>query len=214
MASFSRMRKGERAVAIAKDALQQIKSQKYEPTSGTFACLYLTQLPSGNHNLQKLLQKDQVNRCEVCGVGALFVSTVRYTNKYDIHKPLYGYELAELDIEDDILRLTKHFGKDIYLVEVAFELGSGYCHIDPWDDDRYYIINSGIPDLKPSTFEVSPAQAIASSIKFGECFDNQTERLRQILLNIIRNKGRFKPWRSKYGKSGLKTQRAIKYERW
>lgn len=158
-----KLTKSEKRVLVAKDALKQIRAEKYMPTMEIlFDSPPLTSLDrrilisSPESQLQPLL-KDQPP-CEVCARGALLLSTVRKFNDYTTHELVFHKDENIRDL----------FGSDrIDQIEAAFE-----C----W---RW---TSGVPHTNS-----------AKACRFGEGYSDPTERLVAILKNIIKNNGKFKP---------------------
>ncbi len=71
-AEFGKLKAAEKRVAIAKDALAQLVMGRYEATPGTYvhAC--------GD---ESKIRGVDVPRCEVCGIGAVMVSSFRLDKK-------------------------------------------------------------------------------------------------------------------------------------
>lgn len=76
------------AVAIAKDVIAQIKCHKYTPESGTYVSGADDSIPTdaiGCKQLQPFLKKKDL-QCEVCAIGATFLSSVRLFNDFVVPK--------------------------------------------------------------------------------------------------------------------------------
>lgn len=170
-------------VAIAKDALLQLKAGIYHPKAGNGyvpalddvdfesianGCEILTGESAEKVELKSYLDKLVNNKkpCEVCAKGALFLSSIRKFNNFSIQDAA--------DNNGDISYKASEIAEDIFgvnnakLIEAYFESDSGYLPV--WSEQEVVKINQ---------FEVK--------------YPNSVERLEVILKNIIKNKGTFKP---------------------
>lgn len=180
-ADLEKLSKPEARVAIARDVLSQLRSQKLVAESGNYCYMF----PKGSPNelgdipevisqqdvdnkidLQDIFKK-KVQKCEVCAKGALFVSMVR---KYDnVPIPVNGVGDSYLDGTYVTSKLRRYFsGSQLELIEYAFELGT-----------------AGIPTASETV------KYNASS--FCEQYDSDKERMIAIMKNIIKNEGTFIP---------------------
>lgn len=168
---FNKLSKAEKRVVIAKDALAQLRLNKWSARMGLYV-----QFGNGinvankeNAQLCKILPKG--GKCEVCARGALFLSAVRKFNDFKVSQLELAYEQDEVrDIGSYEFRkyeLGFFTRAQIKLIEAAFE--------------GYDFISSSWP------------KAVQDGCRhFYENFTTQT-RLEAILKNIVRNKGTFKP---------------------
>lgn len=158
-AAYQAATPAQRRVMIAKDALAQIAAKRYIPTSGTWCEVRDKdgdEIPYNDDPLQPILHQPQT-QCDCCGVGAIFLSYVRFANKATTSDGM-GYT--------DIRHITDWPADNLRLIELAFEHGHG-CHTaHNYDED------------------------IVAQFADGE---DETGRLQQILRNIIKNHGTFKP---------------------
>jgi hypothetical protein len=182
-------------VAIAKDALNQIKLEKYKVLSGNgyvvndkldkeVIKLHESLVAEGKDvakvelrtHLDKLLGK--VKKCEVCAKGALFLSAIRKFNNFSLKDSVnfsFGTEFCEIDdAASDETR--KIFGKaNADLIERYFEKSDPYKDLKDKDGDHV-------------------------GFKWSHGYEDDQERLIAILKNIIANKGTFAPkklvWKS------------------
>lgn len=104
------------AVAIAKDVISQIKRRIYLPESGVYVAGANDNIPQtaiGTKQLQPFLKKRNL-RCEVCAIGAAFLSSVRLFN--DLIVPEYW---DNCDMKD---KLREYFSPlELQALEASFE---------------------------------------------------------------------------------------------
>lgn len=163
------MTPAEKRVAIAKDALAQLKTKVIQPTPGTYGNYRDS---SGERvtqgDLGKSLCVPEPPTCEVCALGALTVGL--------------ALEGQSLQVEGGMLMgsvfsyLREFFDlKDLVLMETAFEGSlisfSWVPHAERDDDFR--------------------AKAEAARSWAWKYIDEPRKRLELILRNIIRNKGQY-----------------------
>lgn len=176
----SKPTKAERRVAIAKDVLAQLRLERYVATEGVYVDYKVAELASTapDKPLEKLLP--QVKSCEVCALGACFLSAVRKYNDVkagDIDVPETwrshtGEEYTDHNFDDGVMRdkLARHFTKtQTNLIESAFE-----C-------------------MPMGSLTRESAQ---SAISFGYLYEDSHSRLVAIMKNIVKNGGTFKPGRA------------------
>jgi hypothetical protein len=74
----------EKRIAIAEDVIAQIRQQKFKAERCTFTDIGNIVLPEGDgSSMQNVLLKTQ-EHCEVCARGAIFLSTIRKSNKCSV----------------------------------------------------------------------------------------------------------------------------------
>lgn len=168
-----RLTKAEQRVAVAKDALQQLRLAKYIAETGTYVGekfkLTIVDEPSFRFNdddcivggsnwddQAKPLLRSSSEPCAVCAKGALFLSTIRKFNKATV---------GDI-VSENFTDTYKLFGKaNMDLAEIAFERWSCY----------------GTDGKKGKARD------------FGYQYTHDHDRLVAILKNIIKNNGTFKP---------------------
>ncbi len=158
-----KLTKTQMRVVIAKDALAQLRLKKYNAQRGIYIDYDLLNTLSKEYtkdyddkSAQPFLKN--LNNCEVCAKGALFLSTVRKFNDVTLREFRDASEEKACTI----------FGQSMLdRIESAFEVRRD-------KDSNNNIINNKFN-------------------KFIEKYPDNTIRLEKILLNIIRNKGYFKP---------------------
>lgn len=171
--AFYALPKNKQRIKVAMDVILLIKNRQIQFTSQSLVSFdevasiefrHGTQLKS---YLDKILQKGQ---CCVCGVGACLISLVNLADKYKIDKNLSSHDCYTKQYK----HVIKVFGKqNTYLIEAAFEMGGGSMpcyikHVNFFDESH-------------------PAR------EFGKEYDDDGERLKAIMENIIENDGDFIP---------------------
>jgi len=176
-------------VKIARDVLLQLKKGRYDPVPGIYIEVNLGSLFE-DHNgdiietvndpfdesddpeikivakpggsFKKLFKEEKEITCTVCALGAAFISLINVRNRCS------NGEVINNSPENMFDRLEKVFGqRNIGLMETAFE-------------------------TEPMRFAMGLSQVdIEAAIEYGDQYKNDTERLRMIMRNVIRNKGDF-----------------------
>lgn len=173
--NLPRLSKAEMRVIVAKDALAQLRHERYVATSGTYIGSELLQRIGGPEEddfgdtcyrnwdspLQALLLKDK-GECDVCAKGALFLSAVRKFNSATV---------GDMINDDNFKIAEKIFGiKQFDLIEAAFE---------GWTCTKMRNGSEGnpVPDWV---------------LEYEDIFPDPHDRLVAILKNIVKNNGTFK----------------------
>ena len=174
---FKNATKAQKRVMIAKDVLEQIKTNRYLAESGTWVepnfstnSSYCDICDSPEISIQDIFKDKTIESCTVCALGGLFMSCINLNN---------NTTLKDFDEEYDDLgalidgnkklsnNLNRIFTRDqLILIEQYFEEGGGYFYRD---DDC---------DLLDS---------------FVDAYPDGQDRLKAIMENIVENKGTFKP---------------------
>ncbi len=164
---FNKLSKAAQRVAIAQDAINQIKAEKYYIKTGRWVNIKI-QTPEDLEEVPDIDQNILLNgfapiqrkiTCTCCAIGAAFLSSIRLANKAVIT------DGAVESLKESVEQLGNYFSKDqIELIEEAFEKGFGYCHTDG-----------------------------RRGRGFGCSYYDETERALAIFKNIVKNKGEFKP---------------------
>ncbi len=169
------MTKAQVRVEVAKDVIRSlrlltVRSGIYFKPAGSVKLV--NSIVSSSTDSKRVAQKLKKG-CEVCALGACFLSSVRLTNKWEFG----GFEEHWTEpeqvraVEREVLeeKLHKIFTPfQIDLIETAFE--------------GYYCTNLA-----------NDRSVIGRAISFGSKHYSSTNRLRAIMKNIIRNNGMFKP---------------------
>jgi hypothetical protein len=193
-----RLTKVERRLAVVKDAIKQIKLNKYVAEAGSVISArgeleeVINNETEAKEVLKKLLKKkDGAPICNVCARGALLVSTIHKENNFvlsDLNACDYSYGTDGVTDK----RLQALFsGHQLALIEQAFEEGhQRFEECTSFEDDEVtddiyttYALNADYLSLK----EIKKCEA------FHDKYDNETDRLLAIFKNIVKNEGTFKP---------------------
>lgn len=189
-AAYAAMTQPERAVAVAKDVIEQVRLEKFLAATGAFIQVDV-QYPKPWHEmtvdqksayyereevLLKLSADERIEaadvRCEVCGVGAACISAIRLFNDFESE---HGLDVGFAEIRKYLVGKGIFEEATLEAIEVAFEGGYGFF-------DR---IGSRPNQLDEDEFD--------TAVAFGERFDNPEDRLVEIMRNVVRNEGRFIP---------------------
>ena len=168
-AAFHKLSKRQQRLAIAEDVLAQLRAKKYQARPGTYAESDVVDViddnTGGNFDLQRcLLTKSP--ECNVCALGASFVSLSRLGDKVD-------WSLSQAPHSS----LEPIFGKmQVQLIEAAFE---------GWEPDR---------DEEGNWITDPYSGATEATYNFCNKYElDANKRLAAIFKNIIRNDGTFVP---------------------
>lgn len=183
--SFNKLSEEDKRVAIAKDVIKQIKAGKYYASTGTYVNLDVKL--SDDTSLQKHF--DEIT-CDVCALGGLFMSNVKFNNQCTYNELGCG----------KFLDLLKYFSKEqLFLIEIAFE---GWEISDMLDFETevngYIDIMQGIYAGRYTLEEItdtsdSTKSKMKAAMLFGENYHDESDRLIAIMQNIVKNKGEFIP---------------------
>jgi len=169
------MTKAQVRVEVAKDVIRSlrlltVRNGVYFKPAGSVKLV--NSIVSSSTDSKRVAQKLKKG-CEVCALGACFLSSVRLTNRWEFG----GFEehwtgpAQVRAVEREVLeeKLHKIFTPfQIDLIETAFE----EYNCTNLANDRY---------------------VIGRAISFGSKHYDSTSRLRAIMKNIIKNNGTFKP---------------------
>lgn len=168
-------RNRQMCVRIAQDVLAQLRLKRYEATPGTYVELESEELDvmadsedmsayerAVRGSFKDFFKQSKKTTCQVCALGAAFVSLVNIENKCSVDGICQQEGMWE--------RLEKHFGgNNMNLMESAFECTG-------MDNSSY--------DL--------PYEVLDVAGEWGSQYEDPAVRLRAIMLNVIRNNGDFK----------------------
>lgn len=197
------------AVQVAKDVIKQLDRGKIYPESGRGYAPYLLEDAeealvwigeNGKLDLKKYIEKifnNTSSTCQVCALGSIFVSMVHTNNNCVVTQEEIDNDLTleprHKKFDDQV---TKAFtARELDLIESAFE-GETFYSYESYCPE--YELSSD--DLEMSTLadedfaEVNDIPiGIVKSIRFGMQYIDDTQRLRAIMNNVIKNKGAFVP---------------------
>ncbi len=169
---FAKASKARKRVMIAKDVLAQLEAKRFVAKPGTFAALSVGKRDGVNAE-SEVCNITAGQKCNVCGIGALFVSAVEFADKLKIGELEYKATVARSTTnfeEDDVFCYLRRFfdQEQICAIESAFEMGGGVTY-DYHGTQFFKTVNS-------EDYEFSP-----------------NERMRLIMENIVVHKGTFNP---------------------
>lgn len=178
---FNSLTPEQKRIEIAKDVIVNLKSQIIIPQTGTY--LGYNNRPKNielNESLQKHLPLIQ---CEVCAVGSLLISNVKYNNNFNI-----GDYSNISKIADTLLEFFDK--KQLILIECAYE-GFGWNEMG---DEAIELDNGLFADEGEdiSMYDITTSEIDAAN-EFYHNYDDTNIRLISIMQNIIDNNGEFKP---------------------
>lgn len=178
------------AVDIAKDVIRlldrkQIKSSNDVPSCYVDSEQFIYHKPMAKpRSLQRAIKLKSYRPCQVCALGALFVSYVDQANGVMTNEPLN-------DLRTIYAKLRPYFSdKQLALIETAFEtrVMRNRDELDPAKTGSFL----SIPDSDtPYGGNYAVAQKAA---RFGMQFEKREDRIRAIMKNIIDNDGKFRPY--------------------
>lgn len=170
----------EMRVAIAKDVLKQLASRKFVACRGVWLRdSKLSELPDyaearyekdGIKKLDVCEYVNSINKCQVCALGSIFLSSVKlYNNVYMSADKDPGDEAASFFEDLASSPLKRYFSPNqLRYIEATFEGLDGVHYPDTRKEENY-------------------ANA------FYRLFPNTDDRLNAIMQNIVENNGTFKP---------------------
>jgi len=162
------MTKSEKRVQIAQDVLKRLQFLNVQ--RGQYIDIQKPLYKEITEDLQKHLTcgAKLEKKCDVCAKGAMFLSYVRFYDKYTLEDVAWYYEDGEnyaANGADITFAMTDIFDREqLDLIEQYFESSKSVCWNNPCHQHFYA---DKYPDAK--------------------------DRLRAIMKNIVRNKGIFKP---------------------
>lgn len=175
---FKKLTKAEKRVAIAQDVIAQIRAKKYVPETGAYVTFRNNCELEEDDSIQKNFDKVS---CNVCAIGSMFMSNVKFTNKFSM------YEVNNMDGTEQADILKKYFNlKDLALIEFVFEDWNvdDYNYINDWD----HTYNVGIAyGEKVSIKEIKRIETAQRLFKGKD----QTDRLLKVMKHIIKNNGKL-----------------------
>ena len=167
-------------IEILQDVLARLNAKKFKVKAN---CGYV--VPDDDEAFEKLVQSKAKSEtianklaktCQVCAKGAIFLSTVSLKNAFDFKESagLAGH-VGPVKI---MSRLSEIFDRDnLDLVETAFET--------PFNEDEQLCACNSCGVVDWDDFETAE--------RFGSYYEEDDDRLRAILENMIANEGVFKP---------------------
>lgn len=155
-------------VLIFKDMLAQLKTEKYKPKCGVWVEGIGKEWSKAEG--QQICDVSEKLRCNVCQVGGVMLSTLRFVNDACIKLNIFsGDFIIDLGTRED--KTKKYFEKSqIRLMELAYEKGKG-CY----------------------SFLSVKKELGLKAIKFGKKYSSNYKRMVAICKNAVKNNGTFIP---------------------
>lgn len=190
--AFIKATNSQKRVMIAKDVLAQIKAKRYVARSGTWAQPtfrenFFNTEQTGNESIQQLFASKEIESCDVCAIGGLFMSCTNLNN-HTTYKQFNDEsdEIGELIAYGDAYETGISNGLDLFfsknqliLIEIYFENGEGYFSIDN------ETVNTGSRFYKSIDFDHVKS--------FNDKYQDNDDRLKAIMKNVVENDGTFVP---------------------
>ena len=180
---FQKLSKAEQRVFIARDVLNQLADNKLVAEAGVWMDdddLITPELVKRDPELQDVFQ--QRERCNVCALGALFVSAVGIADKLKLSEleDIKEYRKGKKDLSDvglsfgDIKKYLKQFFsvQQLEWMETAFE------QLDSLQTYRKYPYSKEAENFARMT---------------SDHYTESTDRMKMIMQNVIANDGTFNP---------------------
>ena len=191
-AEFNALDSRKQRILVAKDVIAQLKAKKFKATKGTYVAIKDQALSDAveESSTEQLHERFKtIKQCAVCARGAMFMSTVRLGNQFQLNQmdtewngPIATVEAGEVDE-----RLKSVFASDQqYLIEAAFEgrdINSQLYEVMTYDDNG--------SSLKANIFEDMYNLILAKAKIFYKRYKKSDNRMIAIMKNVIKNKGKF-----------------------
>lgn len=165
--NFQAMPKEEKRVAIAKDVIAQIKAERYTPKKGSYVKFKnKCKLKLGESIQQNF---DKVN-CNVCAIGSMFMSDIKFNNKFTLDNFIYSGE-------EQAKKLSKYFSnRDLNLIEYVFE---------SWHPNLARYGSGWVKYTEVEAQRIKKAQQLFKA-------KTSKKRLLNIMTHLVKNNGSFK----------------------
>lgn len=162
-------------VKVARDVLDQLRLKRYKAIQGFYVQIEGVNieepLENGKESFKTFFKKQKQVSCNVCALGSCFVSLVNIKNECSMQDIAFSDTAQDLTFD----RLEPLFGaNNMNLMESAFECETmRNVNNEDWHEDF-------------------SDEMLEAASDWGQQWQDDNERLRQIMLNVIRNKGDFK----------------------
>lgn len=156
----------QKRIAVCKDVIANIQAAQLNvvPNNGYIVGLNMELEDSDViHHMLPLIKK----KCEVCARGAMMICKIDKFNSCNY------INLNDVEQSDTAEQLDFFEEDQLNLIETAFELSDM--------SDGY------------GRYNYNHSKETIDAIKFGEDFDDPSDRLMAIMQNIVDHKGEFKP---------------------
>lgn len=189
----------QQRVAIAKDVLRLIETKKIVPKRGTYFAANEKMDFGAERDIDSLSGAfKKMPSCQVCALGAVFVTTVLKLNHINVGDVRGAHYRAYRDLEVDATTMQEFLricfdSRTLFRMEAFFEMSVGF--LQEKDAPTGTMMYEVIHDLRHGT-------------------STPKERLRFVMNTVIEQKGKFEPWRTAVYKSHVRwVQQKAKQDR-
>lgn len=162
--TFSRLTKAQQRVAIAKDAIEQLKARRFVASPGSYIRDKIRD--GANRSIsQETVGGRTFRPCRVCMIGQAIVSGIRLFNKLEVE----SCEVSGSGLHHELKRWFT--SSQAAMLEVAFEKRNVGYRMHTWTDEYSAAVNFGHHNKCRTPYSLSIA----------------------IWKNVIKNNGTFKP---------------------
>jgi hypothetical protein len=179
---FNSLSKAEKRVAVAKDVLAQIKAGKYIPNIGSYIKgLHPEVLPKNLRSLDDVQKNfSKLPQCNVCVLGACILSIAHLGDELKIYELSRVGNYGNVYGKNTNAKILSVFSPhQLAMIEAAFET---WIHPMGWSGH---------------TLKGNFTSEIGDKLQYLYKNTSYAWRLEDIMNNIIKNKGTFKPEFSK-----------------
>lgn len=127
--AFKRLTRADKAVAIAKDVIAQVRLAAYSVCPGTYADLDVSCDIGGD--LQRFVKRKVTKRnpCAVCAIGSTFLSGVRLFDNFKVSR--INSDEGGINPGSMRIKLANFFAADdLWMLEVCFELDARFVGLN------------------------------------------------------------------------------------
>lgn len=163
--AFEKLSPAKKRVAIAKDVIAQLQTKKFKAEQGVYVRL-------DKELTERELKKDAseiltaAKECTVCGIGGLFVSAVCKADKLPVQEALDAYDYSRS--------------------ETNFDGEKAYEYLEQFFDEQT------LRNIETAFEQRDDFGGEWGADEFAEEVEDDDDRLRLIMENIVVNKGKFK----------------------
>jgi len=187
------------AVKIARDVLEQLRLNRFKAKQGSYCLItrgsefrhYVDQYSDPKERRESFktaFKTDETLRCDVCALGALFTSFVHINNVFTVGQvvqPKFGRMFGALEGAFTV--------RELMLMEYVFEEGERGILEGKVLNPSYDEFEEDTARFRGQVFTFTRKELLRA-MNYGQRYsgeDSSDQRLRLIMLNVIRNKGRF-----------------------
>jgi hypothetical protein len=191
------------AIKIARDVLEQLRLNRFKARQGSYCQIatgqtdvygdsqYINQYSSAElrrPSFKAEFKKNKALTCEVCALGALFTSFVHINNVFTVGQVVQPKFSRMFDALEGAFTV-----RELLLMEYVFEEGECGVLGGKVTSPYYEEYEEATARFRGQRLTFT-RQELLRAIKYGERYsgqDSSDQRLRLIMLNVLRNKGRF-----------------------